>query len=113
MKKKQIERICGNCRLWDEAKAQCSIVVIHEGERIYVPMDATDPCLYEMEYFDPNTKAIETFAEHIDQVKFWVEDEKGEKTDGNGTVKIEYPKGFFGKILDDLFTTKDNQSDQE
>jgi hypothetical protein len=29
-------------------------------------------------------------------VKFWVEDKEGKKTSGEGTVKIEYPEGFFG-----------------
>jgi hypothetical protein len=32
----------------------------------------------------------------VKQVRWWTEDEKGQKTDGNGVVKIEYPEGFFG-----------------
>ena len=34
----------------------------------------------------------------VEQVRWWVEDpETGNPTDGNGTVKIEYPEGFFGR----------------
>jgi len=30
------------------------------------------------------------------QVRWWVEDENGNPTDGDGKVKIEYPNDFFG-----------------
>jgi hypothetical protein len=33
----------------------------------------------------------------VQQVRWWVEDENGKPTDGNGTVKVEYPIGFFGE----------------
>lgn len=33
----------------------------------------------------------------VQQVRWWVEDEKGRPTAGDGTVKIEYPEGFFGE----------------
>ena len=34
----------------------------------------------------------------VEQVRWWVENpETGERTDGDGTVKIEYPEGFFGR----------------
>lgn len=100
-KKKEIERICRNCKLYNPAKGVCSVLVLLDGERINVPMDPGDPCLYEQEYFDPETKSVETLNE-IQEVKFWVEDEKGRKTNKNGTVKFEYPEGFFGnpKIKD-------------
>lgn len=38
---------------------------------------------------------MEELGIEIKQVRWWVEDEKGEPTAGNGTVKIEYPTGFF------------------
>ena len=46
-----------------------------------------------------------TIADEIKEVKFWVENEKGEKIDGNGIVKIEYPKGFFAPIIDKVLHT--------
>jgi hypothetical protein len=33
----------------------------------------------------------------VKQVRWWVEDEKGKPTEGDGVVKIEYPEDFFGK----------------
>jgi hypothetical protein len=99
---KQINKICQNCRLFDPGTSTCSIVVLHEGERHRLPVLAEDPCFFEGEFFDPSTKAMENFVEDIKEVKFWVEDENGEKTDGDGVVKIEYPKGFFSRNLSDL-----------
>ena len=96
-KKKPIERKCKNCKLFDPQEGICKIVVLFEGRRTNVPMEPEDTCMYEHEYFDPTTKAIETFSEDIKEVKFWVENEKGEKTAGDGTVKMEYPEGFFGE----------------
>ena len=96
MKKKPVERICKNCKLFDPENNLCGIVVLWEGERQHLPVDAEDPCFFEGQYFDPTTKSTESFAEDIQEVKFWTENEKGEKTDGDGTVKIEYPNGFFG-----------------
>ena len=91
-----IKKICGNCKLFDESKNQCCVVVLHEGQRIKIPVSAEDDCFFEKDYFDPTTKAMEKFSEEIKQVKFWVENENGEKTNQNGVVKIEYPEGFFG-----------------
>ncbi len=95
-KNQSIKKICGNCKLFDAGKSQCSIVVLHEGERVRIPVEANDACFFEEEYFDPTTKALENFVEDLKEVKFWVENEKGEKTNENGVVKIEYPEGFFG-----------------
>lgn len=93
---KSIKKICGNCKLFDANKNQCSVVILHEGERVKIPVGVNDDCFFEEEYFDPTTKAIESFSKDLREVKFWVENEKGEKTNGNGIVKIEYPEGFFG-----------------
>jgi hypothetical protein len=95
--KKHIDRICRNCKLFDPKRLECSVVILHEGQRLRLPVDATDVCFFEQEYFDPTTEAMENFNE-IQEVKFWVEDEKGEKTDGNGVVKMEFPTNFFGNL---------------
>ena len=106
--KKEIERICNNCRLFDANNRQCSVVVLVEGNRYKIPMDAGDKCFYETGYFDPTTRAVEDFADHIEEVKFWLEDENGKKVGAkkwwqfwkpakNTVLKIEYPEGFFGQ----------------
>jgi len=87
---KNIKRICGNCKLYDPSQNQCSVIVIHEGQKLNIPVDAEDDCFFEQEYFDPTTKAMENFNE-IKEIKMWVEDEAGNKTSGNGVVKIEVP----------------------
>ena len=102
---KQIDRICNNCKIYDTGKGECSIVVLYEGQRLRVPMEPQDTCMYEQEYFDPTTKAMENFSEEIKEVKFWVENEKGEKVSGDGIVKMEYPAhGFFGQNLDEILS---------
>lgn len=41
---------------------------------------------------------MEELGIEIQQVRWWTEDAKtGEKTNNNGVVKMEYPKGFFGE----------------
>ena len=96
MKNKEIKKICKNCKLFDPSKSECAVVILHEGKRINIPVESNDPCFFEQEYFDPTTKAIENLNE-IKEVKFWVENEKGEKTSGDGTVKMEYPEDFWGE----------------
>ena len=102
---KKIEKICRNCKLYNGKKGECAIVVLHEGERHHLPVLAEDPCFFEGQYFDPTTNTKEDFVDEIKEVKFWVENEKGEKIDGNGIVKIEYPKGFFAPIIDKVLHT--------
>ena len=106
-RRKQIDRICQNCKLFNPETSECAIVVLHEGQRLRLPVLAHEPCFFEGMYFDPTTKAMEDFADDIKQVRFWVEDEKGEKTDGNGVVKMEAPEGFLGKGGDDLLGIDD------
>lgn len=96
LKKKSIERKCKNCKLFNAQEGHCQIVVLFEGKRTHVPMEPDDDCIYEESYFDPTTKAMENFSEDVKEVKFWVENEQGEKTAGDGVVKMEYPEGFFG-----------------
>lgn len=106
-KKKEIKRICQNCKLYNPETSECAIVVLHEGQRLRLPVLAHEPCFFEGMYFDPTTKAMEDFADDIKQVRFWVEDDKGEKTDGNGVVKMEVPEGFLGKGVDELLGIDD------
>lgn len=97
MVKRSIERICKNCKLFNPKNKECSVVILFEGQRHHIPVDAEDACFFEAEHFDPTIQAMDNFAQDIQEVKFWVEDEKGQKTSGDGTVKIEYPDGFFGE----------------
>lgn len=94
---KNIKKICANCKLFDPSKSICSVVILHEGKRHKIPVEASDNCFFEGEYFDPTTNALEVFADEIKEVKFWVENQEGEKIKGDGVVKIEYPEGFFGE----------------
>lgn len=96
MAKKKIKEVCGNCKLFDPSGGVCRIVVLHEGSRVNVPVDPTEKCFFDQTYFDPVEKENVSLLDWVKQARFWVEDEKGQKTDKNGTVKIEYPEGFFG-----------------
>lgn len=98
MFKKKVKEICGNCKLFDPkpgGRSVCRVVVLHEGNPIRVPVDYEDTCFFDQKFFDPKEGEI-SLLDDVKQARFWVEDEKGQKTDKNGTVKIEYPEGFFG-----------------
>lgn len=115
-RKKQIERICNNCKLYNPREGHCSVVILHEGQRVHLPVDPGDSCFYEGEYFDPTTKAMENFADELKEVKFWVENEDGQRTAGDGIVKMEYPEGFLGdesihqEKEDDISSSTDEKS---
>ena len=94
--KKKIEPKCKNCRLFNETNKTCQVVILNEGQRIHLPVDADDNCFFENEFIAIGPKGKESFKAEVQQVKFWVEDPKtGEKTNGNGVVKIEYNPTFF------------------
>lgn len=96
--KNKLEHKCKNCGLFDKGNGVCRVVVLHAGERILVPMLAEDDCFYENKFIAINEDGTrEEFIPEVDNVRFWVEDEEGKPTDGEGTVKIEYPDGFFGE----------------
>lgn len=88
-KKQPLERICGNCRLFNPKDRRCSVVVLHEGQKYNIPMDAEDECFFEQEYFDPIEGTKQDFNE-IKEIKMWVENEDG-KPSKEGNVKIELP----------------------
>lgn len=81
---KQIEKICGNCLLYNNNKKECKVAILIEGEEYHMPVSVKDAC------------HMDALNIPVQQVRWWVEDEKGHPTTGDGTVKIEYPEGFFG-----------------
>lgn len=83
---KKIEPKCGNCLLYRRDKGDCGVAVLVGGETLHMPVDAEDNC------------HMDELGVEVKQVRWWVEDrETGEQTDKDGTVKIEYPDGFFGR----------------
>ena len=82
--KKNIEKICGNCLLYNHDKKECKVAVLVEGVEYHMPVSVKDKC------------HMDELGIPIQQVRWWVEDENGNPTDKNGTVKIEYPRNFFG-----------------
>lgn len=87
MKKKK--EVCGNCRIYNPEKGTCGVAVLIEGKQYHMPVFPKDKC------------HMEELGIEIQQVRWWVEDENGKPTDGNGKVKIEYPNDFFGKEIND------------
>lgn len=85
-KKKKVKEICGNCMLFNNTDNICKIAVLVNGEEMHMPVLPTDKC-----HFDE-------LGIKVEQVRWWVEDEDGKPTQGDGKVKIEYPKGFFGDV---------------
>lgn len=100
------EKKCNNCRLFDPRNKRCQVVIIHEGQRVHLPVNKRDTCFFEDQFTAVKEELVgnevittkETFipAEQIKEVKWWVEDPKtGEKSD-KGIVKVEYDNSFFG-----------------
>lgn len=89
-KKNKIKEICGNCKLYCPKDRVCSIIILFEGEKKNIPVDAEDLCFFK------DSGMNQGFIEDVQEVKLWTEDEDGKKIDGDGIVKIEYPKGFYG-----------------
>ena len=84
--KKIIKKVCGNCRLYDKEKENCKVAILHEGKE------------YRMTVFPNDSCHMEELGLEINQVRWWVEDEKGNPAE-KGIVKMEYPEGFFGEKL--------------
>jgi hypothetical protein len=84
-KKKTVEKICGNCLLYNHEKKECKVAVLVEGKEYHLPVFHNDKC------------HLEQLNIPVEQVRWWTEDSNGNKTEGNGTVKVEYPIGFFGE----------------
>ena len=84
-KKKEIEKICGNCLLYNNEKKECKVAVLIEGQEYHMPVLTRDKC------------HLDELNIPVNQDRWWVEDENGNKIDGNGIVKVEYPTEFFGQ----------------
>jgi hypothetical protein len=89
-KSKRIKECCGNCLLFNKEKSECRVVILHEGQKYNVPVDPSDSCFFGNKFVSNNEEF--TMTEEIKEIKMWVEDKDGKRTDGNGIVKIEYPK---------------------
>lgn len=81
--KKPLEKVCGNCLLYNNLKGECKTAILIEGKEYHMPVFPKDNC------------HMEELGIPVQQVRWWVEDEEGNPSE-KGTVKIEYPKGFFG-----------------
>jgi len=86
-KKKPKEPFCKNCSLFDPINKLCGVVIINEGQKIHLPVEAEDACFFENEFVAKN----ETFKPNVKQIKVWVEDPKTGEKSKNGIVKIESP----------------------
>lgn len=82
--KKKPKPICGNCLLYDRDRGQCKVAILAEGKEYHLPVFPKDRC------------HMDELGIEVQQVRWWVEDDQGNPTKGNGRVKIEYPEGFFG-----------------
>lgn len=83
MAKKEIEKICGNCLLYNHDKKECKVAILIEGKEYHMPVFIHDKC------------HMDELNIPVEQVRWWVEDAEGKPTNGNGTVKMEYPNNFF------------------
>ena len=84
-KKKTIEPKCKNCMLYKKGEGLCGVAILIKGEKFNMPVDPEDHC------------HMDELNIPVEQVRWRVEDEQGNFTDKNGTVKIEYPDNFFGE----------------
>lgn len=84
-KKKQLEKICGNCLLYNPNKKECKVAILIEGQQYHMPVFVEDKC------------HMDELKIPVEQIRWWVEDEDGKPTKGKGKVKMEYPANFFGK----------------
>ncbi len=98
MGNKEIEAKCKNCRLYNPKLARCEVIILWEGEKVNLPVQAEDDCFFADEFVAVLPDGSQDkFKPEVQQVKFWVEDKKtGKKTNKDGVVKMEYPEGFFG-----------------
>ena len=81
-RKKKVEEICNNCRLYNREKSTCRVAVFHAGKQIHVPVDPGDTCFFE------GTELLE----EIKQYRFWVEDPMTGERSSEGVVKVEFPE---------------------
>lgn len=85
MTKKKLEPICKNCLLYNHDKKECKVAILINGEQHHLPVLPDDKC------------HMDELGIPVEQVRWWVEDQNGNQTNGDGIVKIEYPTNFFGE----------------
>lgn len=86
---KKNKKTCGNCLLYNHDKKECRVAILIEGTEYHMPVSPKDNC------------HMDELNIPVNQVRWWVEDEDGNPTTQNGTVKIEYPENFFGTNKND------------
>lgn len=90
---------CRDCKLYNKKQKYCTVIVLLDGEKINLPTDPGDACVFEEEYsyIDENGET-QVWKPEVNEIKIWCENPvTGEKSD-KGVVKIEYPKNFFPDI---------------
>lgn len=81
-----MEKKCGKCLLFDLKEEMCRVAILIDGEKMNLPVQKEDNC------------HMDELGIPVEQVRWWVEDPNtGERTNGDGVVKMEYPEGFFGR----------------
>lgn len=99
--KKKKKQVCGNCTLYNKEKGTCRIVVLNEGQKMYVPVDPQDKCFFGDKFTATNSEGEQEEilpADEVKQIRMWAEDPKTGKPANKGIVKIEYPKDLDIKI---------------
>lgn len=77
---------CKNCLLFNKSNSTCNVAILMEGQKYHMPVSEEDNC------------HMDELGIPVEQIRWWVEDPiRGEPTDKNGIVKIEYPESFFRK----------------
>ncbi len=85
-KKKRLPLICKNCKLWNKDEKVCSVVIIHDGEKMELETKAEDRCKWEEMGVD------------VHRLRAWSDGKNGylEYTDknimGEGGLEWELPK---------------------
>jgi hypothetical protein len=91
-KSKKIKECCGNCLLYNSEKGECRVAILHEGQIFHIPVSREEKCFFGNRYVSKDGKEQFTISDEIKEIKMWVEDKNGNKTDSDGIVKVEYPK---------------------
>jgi len=81
---KKIEPKCRNCLLYNKEKGICKVAILIEGEQYHLPVFPEDNC------------HMDELGIPVEQVRWFVVDPETGEPAGDGVVKIEYPKDFFG-----------------
>ncbi len=90
-KNKEEKRICGNCLLYNSKKQNCRVAVFHEGIEYHIPVEPLDKCFFENTEFSDGDASIN----HVEQIRWWVENPETGLPAESGVVKMEYPKDLL------------------